>query len=213
MIALTIGVGTAYGRMAELAAESVTKHTGLDVQIIRDCGDEPHPAKHKLRLLRDYPGEVVWYFDADVRMIAPWPDLDSYDAVTRTFRASRHDPSAAARRDCREYTLDLHRFFYSGLWFANLEHHGHAFHVAWQLCHRTDYRTSFAYEQTALNAAIQREGIPFEPIPPARHVVCDGRQEIPEDASMLHVAGRSLHCPNRKIFERAIFRRETGWTG
>ena len=207
MIGVTIGVGKAYFRMAELAAESVRQFTGLPVEVIAHTPGEEHPAKYKLKLLEQFPG-TVFYFDADTRMVGPWPGLLEYDNSPK-FVASLHDPSKAKDRDARHYKIDPRRWFYSGLWIANREHHGEAFKAAYEICHRKDYRTSFAYEQTAMNVAIQRAGCALDPIPWERHVVCDepNQYKIPPKASVLHIAGRSLHVKNRKIFEREIFRR------
>jgi|LSQX01.2.fsa_nt_gb hypothetical protein len=205
--AVTIGVGRAYREMAELAAASVQRWTGLEPVVIRNTRGI-HPAKYKLKLLEQFDGPV-FYFDADTRMVGPWPELLGYGS-SPAFRASAHEPAAAVAQDCAHYKLDQRVYFYSGAWIANREHHGEAFRLADEICHAEGYVTQFAYEQTALNVSMQRLRIPIEPLPPARHVICTrGRQyAIPPDAALLHVAGRGLQIENRKIFEREIMRRE-----
>ena len=207
MIGVTIGVGRAYREMAELAAESVQKWTGLNVRVVTST-QGCHPAKYKLLLLEQHD-ETVFYFDADTRMIGPWPEIASYEDRT-DFIASKHDPTDARDRDCGRYGLDNNRYFYSGLWFANRKHHGEAFHAAYELCHSDDYRTEFQYEQTALNVAIQRYDIQLAPVPWERHVVCDNdnASRVAKATSMLHIAGSHLQGVNRRIFEREILRRE-----
>ena len=207
MIGVTIGVGRPYREMAELAAESVRKWTGLEVHVVtntRDC----QPAKYKLCLLEQYD-QTVFYFDADTRMIGPWPEIASYDGKAEFF-ASLHAVTNASVFDCQQHGLDHKRYFYSGLWFANRKYHGVAFRAAYELCHSDDYNTAFQYEQTALNVAVQRYDIPFEPIPWERHVVCDNDNagRVAEATSMLHIAGGHLQGVNRRIFEREILRRE-----
>ena len=58
MIAVTIAVGDQYERLAEAAADSCQRYTGLDVHIIRETPGESQPARYKLQLLRLFPGET-----------------------------------------------------------------------------------------------------------------------------------------------------------
>lgn len=206
MIGVTIGIGRAYREMAELAAESVRKWTGLDVDVITDAAGM-RAAEVKLTLLERY-SETVFYFDADTRMVNAWPELREYEG-RESFIASKHDASEALDRDCEHYKLNPDRFFYAGLWIANRQHAA-AFKHAIELCQSDYYRTSFGVDQTALNVAMQRFDVDFQPLPWERHVVCapENLHKIPADASVLHIAGAHLQGENRKIFEREILRRE-----
>jgi len=206
MIGVTIGVGRSYREMAELAAETVRKWTGLDVDVITDTAGM-RAAEVKLTLLERYSG-TVFYFDADTRMVNAWPELREYEDC-EAFIASRHDASEAVDRDCEHYNLSPDRYFYSGLWIAN-RRHAEAFNRALELCHSADYKTAFGVDQTALNVVMQKLGVPFRSLPWNRHVVCvpENLHKIPADASVLHIAGAHLQGENRKIFEREILRRE-----
>lgn len=206
MIGVTIGVGRPYREMAELAAESVRKWTGLEVRVVTNT-QGCHPAKYKLLLLEQHD-QTVFYFDADTRMVNAWPELREYEG-RESFIASKHDASEALDRDCEHYKLNPDRFFYAGLWIANRQHAA-AFKHAIELCQSDYYRTSFGVDQTALNVAMQRFDVDFQPLPWERHVVCapENLHKIPADASVLHIAGAHLQGENRKIFEREILRRE-----
>jgi hypothetical protein len=51
MIAVTIALGEHYERLAEAAAQSCERCTGLRTQIIRKTPGESSPARYKLQLL------------------------------------------------------------------------------------------------------------------------------------------------------------------
>lgn len=207
MIGVTIGIGRAYREMAQLAAESVRKWTGLDVDVMTDAAGMS-VSEVKLTLLERYSG-TVFYFDADTRMVGPWPGMAEYDGRPE-FCASLHDPTKARDCDCQRHGLDSGRYFYSGLWFADRKHHGVAFREALELGTSSDYMTEFQYEQTALNVAMQRYDVSFQALPWERHVVCtpENLHKIPADASVLHIAGAHLQGESRRIFEREVLRRE-----
>lgn len=206
MIGVTIGLGRPYREMAELAAASVRKWTGLAVDVITDSAGM-RAGEVKLTLLERYSG-TVFYFDADTRMVNAWPELRDYEDC-EAFIASRHDASEAVDRDCEYYKVNSDRYFYAGLWIAN-RRHAEAFKHALELCQSDYYRTSFGVDQTALNVAMQRFDVDFQSLPWERHVVCspENLHKIPADASVLHIAGAHLQGENRKIFEREILRRE-----
>jgi lipopolysaccharide biosynthesis glycosyltransferase len=201
MIAVTIAVGEQYQCLAEAAADSCQRYTGLDVHVIRDAPGESQPARYKLQLLRLFPGETVLYFDADTRFLRHWGvrGLDDFPA----FAAVLDMPSAARDDDCRRYGIDPQKYVNSGIWIANARH-AEAFALADQICHSPDYRTSFRYEQTALNVAIQRLNVPVVFLERRCNAICDPACKMPADPVVVHRAGGKPGGDHERIFERTI---------
>jgi len=200
MLAITIADSVAYRRMAELAAASVRDHTGLETRIVEPAAGVP-AAVAKLLLLQDWPDQTIVYFDADTRLVADW-DLRPFDQ--RPYFAAVPDLlSDALTADCKRFKLDPVRYVNSGVWIAN-QRHAAAFAWAYQFATDKSYRTSFGWEQSALNAALQRHQIPLHFLDRRYNWICRQDNPPPPDAVLLHVAGGSLHSDNRSIFERAL---------
>lgn len=77
MIAVTIGVGEKWRRLAGLAAESVREQAGLETRILGEEEmramevEEPHYLKfHLFNLLPD--ATDILFFDADTIFLRPW---------------------------------------------------------------------------------------------------------------------------------------------
>jgi hypothetical protein len=207
MLAVTIGAGPRYAAEAETAAATVRWSTGLDTVVLTATPGEPIPAFYKLRLLDMFPGESILYFDADTRFLRKW-DVARHDG-SPAFRAVLDWPSAACRGDCRTFSLDASRYVNTGIWIAS-PHHAAAFRLAGEICHAADYSTRFQYEQTALNAALQRLGIPMIFMDRRYNAICSPRRlrsgEFPADPVVLHRAGAGC-VTSRDMFE-AILQRE-----
>lgn len=76
MIGLCIGTGTWYG-LAQRAAARMGDMTGIPCHVIdRVDSNLVHPSWHKLNLLRDYPGETLFIFDADMWCMKRWDPED-----------------------------------------------------------------------------------------------------------------------------------------
>jgi len=157
MIAITIAVGAKYEAAAKLAVDSCEKMTGLRAFTLRNTGACP-PAKFKLCLLELLPLETILYFDADARFLRPW-DPHQYEDSPAVVTVLDW-PSAARNVDCDAFGIDRNRYFASGFWIANARHHAAAWAAASKIAFAPDYRTAFKYEQTALNAAVQRAELP-----------------------------------------------------
>lgn len=157
MIAITIAVGAKYEAAAKLAVESCEKMTGLRAFTLRNTGACP-PAKFKLRLLELFPLQTILYFDADARFLRSW-DPRQYEDSSSVVTVLDW-PSAARNDDCTTFGINPSRYFASGFWIANARHHAAAWAEARKIAHDPDYRTSFKYEQTALNTAVQLAGLP-----------------------------------------------------
>jgi lipopolysaccharide biosynthesis glycosyltransferase len=204
MIAVTIAFGDAYIRLAELAAASVRSMTGLETHVLQDAHGAAVPVYVKLRLLELFPGQRVLYFDADTRFVRPWDPA----AVSGRFAAVLDKSSNERDADCRRYGIDKARYFNSGLWIAGPEC-SLAFRWAWDLVHKPGYKTGFKYEQTALNAGIQRYAVAVDLLDRRYNAICSPETPPPPDAVVLHCAGGTLHGRNRAIWEKAIRDAET----
>lgn len=76
MIGVCIGTGTWY-KLAKRAAERMEAMTGIPCRVIdRVDSNLVHPSWHKLNLLRDYPGETLFIFDADMWCMKRWDPED-----------------------------------------------------------------------------------------------------------------------------------------
>lgn len=72
MTGLTIGTGSWY-KLAQRAAARMEAMTGVQCHVIdRVDSNLVHPSWHKLNLLRDYPGDTLFIFDADMWCMKEW---------------------------------------------------------------------------------------------------------------------------------------------
>lgn len=75
MTGLCIGTGSWY-KLAQRAAARMEAMTGIPCQVIdRVDSNLVHPSWHKLNLLRDYPGETLFIFDADMWCMRQWSPI------------------------------------------------------------------------------------------------------------------------------------------
>jgi len=206
MLAVTIGVGHRYAVEAEEAAETARWSTGLETIVLTATPGELTPAFYKLQLLDMFPGETILYFDADTRFLRRWDAGRHSDSPA--FRAVLDWPSGARNGDCEAFGLDRSRYINSGLWIAS-PHHVEAFRLADQICHADDYSTQFQYEQTALNSALQRLGVPMIFMHRRYNAICSPRRlrsgEFPADPVVLHRAGVGA-AGNREMFAEILAR-------
>jgi hypothetical protein len=72
MIGLCIGTGSWF-KLAQRAAGQMESMTGIPCRVVdRVDSNLAHPSWHKLNLLRDYPGEDLFIFDADMWCMKEW---------------------------------------------------------------------------------------------------------------------------------------------
>jgi hypothetical protein len=200
MIAATIAVGDDYQRAAELAVDSARRCLGLDPVVITDVGGLGKPSMWKLKLLDEFPGETVLYFDADARFLKPW-DVREFDDTP--WPVVVQDWASGARdHDCRHYGIAGDRYFASGFWIAN-GRHADVWRTAWEIATASDYATKFRYEQTALNVAVQRARLPL--------VILDRRywwiptlaRRAPPDVVTVALGG-GFDGPDRPAYDEAL---------
>lgn len=204
MIAVTIAVGDEYQALARLAVESCRRCTGLDPIVITDT-EGVLPAFYKLRLLDIFPGETVFYFDADARFLRPW---DVHEFANHPYPIAVLDwPSEARRIDCERYGLEQYRYFASGFWIANDAHSG-VWRAAAKIAFSESYQTAFKYEQTALNTAVQHAALPITILDRRFFWVPIHERAAPQSTYTVALGG-SADGPNRKFYDEAIARAAT----
>lgn len=202
MIAVTIAVGKEWEAIASLAVASCRAMTGLNPIVITETPGERDPAKAKLRLLDQFPGQTVLYFDADARFLRQWdPQLfegTPWPVVVQDW------PSRARDTDCARYGLDPQRYFASGFWIS-----GPAQREVWAEARRivaaADYRTAFKYEQSALNAACQRARSPLTILDRRHWWIATLDHRAPADTVCVALGG-ALDGPDRPAYDEAIRR-------
>jgi len=199
MVAVTIGVGDRSLRMAERAGESICRRTGLPVIVLRESIDGRHPSYTRLWLwdLIGDEWDAVLYFDADTYCCRPW---DPTALELGPFHAVLDFASVQVDRECRAYGLDAARYFNAGVFVAARALRP-VFELAQRIVASPDYRSPY-WEQSALNAAVQRSGVELRLLPREYNAICrPGR--VPENAVILHRAGNGRRR-NSVLFERLI---------
>src|SRR6266480_4577097 len=126
VVAATIAVGADWHQLAELAANSVLRNTGLEVRILneKDLRQTALTAPHslKLRLFQLIDADSILFFDADLMFIRHWdptPYLNVPEIVCVRDRFWNTDIVDDA---CR-FGVPPNEYFNSGLFIANRRHH------------------------------------------------------------------------------------------
>jgi hypothetical protein len=185
MIAVIVAVGELYRSMAQRAAASVRRMTGLDCVVLSNPPAKK-PAFGKLLVFRQIRGTVL-LLDADTFITAPW-DVSSFEG-TEALVAVADLPSKSRDLDCAHYSVDPEKYFNSGVIIANSEHHTNLFEAAYSEAISSDYRTHFRFEQTALNVAAQRASVSLKLLPRRYNWVPLPGAPMPDDLVVLHGAG------------------------
>lgn len=165
MIGVTLGTGEWF-RIAELAAQATKRCTGLETRIIGDREWEQyrsqycHPHFVKLHLWEFVSDDDVFYFDADAFHLNAW---DPTIYAGREEFVAAIDPYIGGWAE--EAGVPAGEYFNSGVMFANRRHHLPMFETA-QLFARTTSAWKRFKDQTSLNMARSRLGIPLHVLPP-----------------------------------------------
>ena len=133
-LAVTIGVGPVWRRMAELAAESVRRRTGLETRVL---GEEAMAQSHvssphflKLRLFELFPeAEHILYFDADTIFLQQW-DPRVFAGRGEFICVRDRADEENVRREAQLASLPSNMYFNSGFFIANRTHHAAMLHKA-----------------------------------------------------------------------------------
>ena len=161
VIAVTIGVGEKYGLLAELAAESCRRRTGLAVHVLgveaMQRHGVPHPHHLKFRLFQEFPAaETILYFDADMIFLQPF-DPRPYANLRELVCVGDLWDRDWITQDAQRVGLAPKEYFNSGFLILNRTHHRKMLETAESLL--ATLKSPFK-DQTVLNAARVQLGIP-----------------------------------------------------
>jgi len=216
-LAVTIGVGPVWRSMAELAAESVRRRTGLETRILDEEAMGKYQAKApiylKSRLFEEFPeAEHILFFDADMVFCQEWDPREFAGRPELVCVRDRADYDVV-QRDADLIGFRPEEYFNAGFFLANRTHHAVLFERSrWE---QDRYGTGL-HEQTDLNSARHLLGIPalflpkaynhldFDLLPDASHVVCGHffaleKEPLPViERTYRHWidGGRGRHAPN-----------------
>ncbi len=160
MLGVTIGVGK-WRRAAELTAQAAHTNTGLETRVLGDAEwatvreQYEHPSYLRLHLFDFVEDDDVLYFDADAIHLRPWNP--------REF-AGRPELIAAVDRcvgeEARKFGLEPNEYFNAGVMILNRQRHEPMLRMAQRMIAEGE-RFEFYWEQTPLNLARKRCGIPL----------------------------------------------------
>jgi len=164
MIGVTIRKGPEFHSLSEKGVELFKKHTGIkNVAIFDTDDDNPYIAKLTLPYIFD---QTFVFFDADHWFVNDC-DLSQYDNKEEIFAVpdlGRFKKEDFPQEDCYWNGIDQEDYFNTGFFIANGRNQKikKAFHYALGLSQRLKVK-DFG-EQSYLNIAIQRMGVPFVPL-------------------------------------------------
>lgn len=185
-----------YEAMGEEAVKRFQQHTGLPCSALRFNGDSGFA--YKLALPDLVPPVPVVFFDADLWLLrkTDFPSQMAKGAVSAVPDPGTRDAGSFVSQDCAKLGLEPRQYFNSGLFVADFscEHVRAAFRKAAEILKEKDTHQIADYgDQTALNMAVQRCGVPFQPMPAGfnffMHAVSHGYASVPDLVYGLHAAG------------------------
>lgn len=160
MIAVTIGVGAKYGFMAELAADACRRRTKLETHILDDEAmrrwNTPFPHCLKFKLFAEFPdAETILYFDADAVFMRDFA-AETFAGI-QEFVCVREKDQEWLAEEMRLFGVPPEEYFNSGFFIINRTHHEEWLRLSEELFEEF---TGRAFEQTPMNAARYRMGMP-----------------------------------------------------
>lgn len=165
MIAVTLGIGEAYRKLAEHAALAVHKMTGLKTLILDDKhfaqSRLPHPHHLKLRLFDLVEDETVMFFDSDMICLNPWNPQRF--ARPDALLAVVERPVPTIMRICQDWDIPWHEYFNAGLMILNrFCHHDWLREAEHFVLTNKKFKEYDPYDQAALNITRYRSGLKLE---------------------------------------------------
>jgi len=165
MIAVTIGIGEYYKRLAIRASEAVRNMTGLETVILDDThfvsSGLPYPHLLKLRVFDVVDDDKVMFFDSDMVCLNVWNPqrFARRDAIVAV--AERLHPMVI--RACRDWDIPIHEYFNAGLMMLNRNCHHDWFRETEKFVLANPGVPSYdPYDQTPLNITRHRLGLKLE---------------------------------------------------
>ena len=208
MIGVTIAIGQHYLELAERAAESCRRYTGLDVLVISSLLGFSRVSQLKLRLFEpplSLRGTVLW-FDADMYFCRSW---DLSELCNKPEVAGVHDyDTPEVMREAGRLGLHWPTYINGGLWVANSDHHRGLFARAASLYDRPAL-TTCCREQFSINLALRDMRTPVRLLDRRYNWITHPEAATPDDVVVLHAAGGGLQSANRKKFAEEVRRWQT----
>lgn len=165
MIAVTIGVGEAYEKLARYASKAVHEMTGLQTLILgykHFAGSGlPHPHHLKLRLFDLVDEDAVAFFDSDMVCLNPWnpEQVATNDALVAVVER----PVPTIMRICQAWDIPWHEYFNAGLMILNRKcHHDWLRETERFVLTDKKFAEYDPYDQAALNITRHRLGLKLE---------------------------------------------------
>ena len=157
MIGLCIGTGTWYN-VAQRAAARMAAMTGIECEVVdRVDSNLAHPSWHKLNLLRDYPGEDLFIFDADMWCMKEWPPY----ALEHSGLAMVPEPVIPrVRMESLLYHIPLGRYCNTGLLIVD-----NRAKEVFAAAKRLHPAYGSWLEQTGINYCVESTGFPVVHLP------------------------------------------------
>jgi len=206
MIAVTIGIGEHYARLALHAARAVKKMTGLNTIILDDrhftSSGLPYSHQLKLRIFDLVKDDAIMYFDSDMVCLNPWNPERFTRADALVAVAERLHPMIITA--CRDWDIPIHQYFNSGFMILNRECHQEWFKETERFVLANPGIPSYdPYDQTALNITRHRLGLKIELLDRRYNWVGFGASEFSYELPvfMAHCLNPSNKFANIDFFE------------
>lgn len=201
-----------YEEVGEEAVRRFQRFTGLPVTALRFGGKSGHGYKLQLPVLVSCRVPVV-FFDADLWLLRP-TDFSPHvvpGGIAAVPDPGTSDPEGFVAHDIAALGLKAGEYFNSGLFIADLssaEVREAMMHAAQAFASRQAGGVKDYGEQSFLNAAVQRAGLPFRAMPAGfnffMHAVQHGYGLFPNLVHGLHGAGIRLDEKCRRMEEQAV---------
>jgi hypothetical protein len=193
VIAVTIGIGPDWKRVAERAAERMSACTGLQARVINSMEgvEVAHPSWLKCFIadvFTDHDEFLV--FDADIIALRPWDPAGLFDSLGRPFCAVPEPNGARVFEECKAHTLPFPDWYVNG----GLTIFGREHVPIWRRTWEMHPRYGSWLEQTALNQALAETYLPTCRLPRRFNALAHGGKIDPGYIAVAADSIVNLHC-------------------
>ena len=167
MIGVTLAIGGGYQYYAELAMESVTKHTGLDCVCISEPKREveqwalPHL---KFDLFDYVEDDDIFFFDADTRMVRDW-EVQALAGEKMGVVADFPYSEILKDREQNVPEIPEGEYFNTGMMILNRQAHEPVLRRAREIQENTPFEWTCCYDQSYINKAAHEMRAPLLILP------------------------------------------------
>ena len=165
MIAVTLGIGEGYKKLALYASEAIRRKTGLETVILDDShfssSGLPYPHHLKLRIFDLVEEDEVMFFDSDMVCLNSWNPqrFARPDAVVAV--AERFHPMVI--QACGDWDIPIQEYFNAGFMILNRNcHHEWLRETEHFVLANPGVPSYDPYDQTPLNITRHRLGMKLE---------------------------------------------------